>query len=386
MSAEEDAEELYEHAPCGYVSTLPDGTIIRINETLLSWIGRTRDEVIGTRFQALLTVPGRIYHDTHYAPLLTMQGEAKEIAFDLVRPDRPPLPTFVTTTARRGADGKTLSYRTSIFDGSDRRRYEQELLRARAAAERVTSAKDALLSTISHEMRSPLSSILMAAELLEQQDASPEERAQYLKIVQRAGHTVLELVNAILDHSKLQAGAVKWKEDELDLVALVDEIAAIFALKAKVKGIAFVVDRDARLPRRVLGDGFKIGQLLTNLLGNASKFTHRGEIKLELKLLELVQDVAKIQFAVHDTGIGIAPETLDAIFEEFRQASTDTEMRYGGTGLGLAICRKLLGLVGSKMEVQSTLGRGSTFSFVLRLPVAREATRTASATTTALAP
>jgi PAS domain S-box-containing protein len=374
--ADADLHELFEHSPCGMLSALPDGTIVRVNTTLLEWLGRTRESVIGTRFQSLLTVPGRIFHDTHYAPLLAMQGSIKEIALDLARDGKPPLAMLVSTVVRRDRDGRITRLLTTLCDSSDRRTYERELLRARQDAERAVRAKEALLSTISHEMRSPLSASLMAVELLlgKQGDAGDQ---RYLRVIERSSNTVLDLVNAILDHSKLELGALTWQESELDLFTLLDEIAAIAALKAEAKQIRFVMNRDDRMPHRVRTDGFKLGMVLTNLLSNATKFTAQGSVTLDVRLTERIGDIAVVQFSVSDTGIGIEREALATIFDEYQQATLETAARYGGTGLGLAIVRKALALTASKIDVSSELGRGSRFSFELRLS-AIEATRAAS--------
>lgn len=376
--ADADLYELFEHSPCGSLSALPDGTIVRVNATLLDWIGRPREAVIGTRFQSLLTVPGRIYHDTHYAPLLAMQGTVKEIALDLVREGKPPLATLVSTVVRRDADGRIARLLTTLCDSSDRRSYERELLRARQQSEHAVRAKEALLSTISHEMRSPLSATLMAVELLLGKPRSAEDQ-RYLRVIERSANTVLELVNAILDHSKLEVGAAAWQESELDLFTLLDEIAAIAALKADGKHVRFELIRDDRVPRRVRTDGFKLGMVLTNLLSNATKFTEQGSVTLAVQLKERVGDTAVVQFTVTDTGIGIARDALATIFDEYQQATLDTAARYGGTGLGLAIVRKALALASSTIEVSSEPGTGSRFSFELRFAVveARAGTRAA---------
>jgi PAS domain S-box-containing protein len=363
---EDELRELFEHAPCGYVSTRADGTIVRVNETLLAWIGRSREDVVGTRFQSLLTVAGRIFHDTHYAPLLAMQGAVKEIALDLVRTGKSPLSTVVSSVVRR--DDAGVRHLTMISDASDRRSYERELLFARTKAELAIRGKEAMLSTISHEMRSPLGSVLMAADLLAEH--VPEEQRRYLQMLERSATTVLELVNAILDHSKLEQGAEHWQETELDLGALLDEIAAIFSLKAEAKRIEFKLSRDPRVPARVRTDGFKLGMVLTNLLANAVKFTAHGSVSLDVELIEHVADVATVRFRVADTGIGIPKDAVGTIFDEYQQGAADTAMRYGGTGLGLSICRKALAIASSQIQVASEPGQGSRFWFELRLPVA----------------
>lgn len=368
---DDDVTELFEHAPCGYVSTLPDGTIVRVNETLLSWTGYTREEILSKRFVDLLTVPGRIYHDTHFAPLLAMQGAAREIALDLVRHGRPPLSTIASATVRRDPSGRIVLHRTTLFDATQRRSYERQLLRARHAAEQAATARDAMLSMLSHDMRSPLNTILLAVQLAEG-TTDPDELARYHRMIQTASQTTLELVNAILEHSKLESGTAAWVEAPVDLRALAEELGAIFAVMAETKGLRFEANIDRRLPAHVLSDRFKLGQILTNLTSNAIKFTHTGEVRLDIRVLERSDDATRTEFVVSDTGIGISAEHVSTIFDAYDQGSVQTTARYGGTGLGLAICRRLLALADGTIEVATAPGEGSRFSFVLSLPVAAE--------------
>lgn len=368
LLVDEDLDTLYEHAPCGYLSMVPDGTIVKANETLAAWLGVARDSLIGRRFQDLLTVPGRIFHDTHYMPLLAMQGSVREVALDLARGDGPPLPVILSTVARSDADGNVVLYRTTLFDCSDRRAYERELMRARRAAEQAATSKDALLATISHEMRSPLSSIIMASELLEGADPGAP-RGRYLGIIKTAADTVLQLVNSILEHSKLESGTVRWEAEPLDLRLLTQEIAGVLSVKAEAKNLALRVEIDSRLPQVVLGDRFKLGQILTNLASNALKFTAQGAVSIDVRMRSLIENIATVELSVSDTGIGIPQDKLATIFDEYKQASATTRGIYGGTGLGLSIARRLAALNGGTVEVESKVGQGSRFWTVQRMPV-----------------
>ena len=369
-ATDDDLEELYEHAPCGYLSMLPDGTIVRVNETLLSWLSMTRDEIIGTRFQDLLTMPGRIFHDTHYMPLLTMQGFAREIAFDLKRANGSPCPTIVTTMGRRNETGAVTLYRTALLESSSRRSYERELVRQRNAAEQAATARTALLAMLSHDIRSPLASILMALDLVAQA-TTPEARTRFTDVMRRATNSALDLVNAILDHSRLEAGAARWEPEPTNLRALLAEISAVHAVKAEAKGIELRARIDDAVPETLLVDRFKLGQIVSNLVSNAIKFTEKGHVLVELRATDVGARDAHIELRVNDTGIGIAPDQLASIFDEFRQATAGTARRYGGAGLGLAISRKLAALAGATINVDSTVGVGTTFSCTFHLPMAK---------------
>jgi len=188
-----------------------------------------------------------------------------------------------------------------------------------------------------------------------------------VRILRSSAESLLGLVNGILDLSRIESGSLSIEERSFDLRRLVQEIADTLHVKAEQKGIALVVRIDARVPASVLGDPMKLGQVLTNLVGNAIKFTAEGAVTIDLQVLESEPEGVVIDFRIADTGIGIAPDRLAHIFDEFTQANYDIGLKYGGTGLGLAISKKLVELHGSRIAVESELGRGTTFSFALRL-------------------
>ncbi|AKJ05671.1 PAS domain S-box-containing protein [Archangium gephyra] len=364
---EESAEELYEHAPCGYISTRPDGLIIKVNQTFLSWTGYQREELLGRkRFYELLTMAGRIFHETHYAPLLRMQGFVRELRLELVCANQLTLPILINSVQKKDAAGTPLLNRTTIFNATERKLYERELLLARRKAEQEAQNKAALLATISHEIRNPLSALTAATRLLGMTPLS-EKQEKYLRILAASSGSLLALVNDILDWSKIEAGKLSLEQRPFDPRELLIGIVNGLAARAEEKKLLLRADLDERLPARLLGDPVKLGQILTNLTSNAIKFTERGSVTLTLAVRAQHEGECSVDFRVSDTGIGIAPDQLATIFEEYTQASYDIGMKYGGTGLGLSISRKLLELHGSKMSVESVVGKGSTFSFELRL-------------------
>lgn len=369
---EESLEELYEHAPCGYVSTLPDGTFAKVNGTFLAWTGYQREELLADkRFQDLLPIGGKIFYETHYAPLLQMQGFVNEIAVDLVCRDGSQLPVLISSVQKRDASGAPLLHRTTIFNASDRREYERELLRARKKAEQAVEAKTRSLSTISHEIRNPLSSITLATQLLERNTSDPKH-LRYIGMLKSSSQSLLALLNDILDYQKIEAGHVALQERKFNIREFVNDIILRLEARAEEKKLAVQAEVDEHVPEHLVGDPIKIGQVLTNLMSNAIKFTEEGSVKLTLRVKDVRSDAVSIDFSVEDTGIGIAPERVAYVFEEFTQASSDITVKYGGTGLGLAISRKLLQLYGSEIKVASTPGKGSTFSFNLRLKTVPE--------------
>lgn len=365
---DEDLAELFEHAPAGYVSTFPDGTIVRVNQTFLEWTGFGLAELAGRRLQELFSVPGRIYYETHLAPLLAMQGSLNEVAMDLLRRDGTMLPALVNALQKRGADGAPVLNRFTVFNATDRRRYERQLLDARREAEGALRAKAELLAMLSHDIRTPLMSIMAVASLLEQ-SPSEEHKREAVRILRSSAASALRLLEGILEHSRLEAGVFVVDAAPLDLRSLVQELIATLAPLARGKNIALRREVDARIPERLLGDATKLGQILGNLLGNALKFTESGTVALWIELLAARGDAVDLRIRVTDTGIGIPEDALPRIFDEYRQADEAIARRYGGSGLGLAISRRLVQALGSELRVKSQVGRGSEFWFELTLAV-----------------
>ena len=363
----ETAEDLYEHAPCGYVSTLPDGTFARVNQTFLNWTGYSRDELVGPRsLQDLLPLAGKVFHETHFAPLLRMQGVVNEVAFDLVCRDGRLLPVLVNTVQKRDPLGQPLLNRTTVFNATDRRQYERELLLARRKADAAAEAKARLLAVISHEIRSPLGTITMLATLLQQTSTDPRQE-RHLQRLRSASQHLADLVNDLLDYSKLESGKMPLHLQPFNFRDLLEATAQRLQTRADDKQLALRLEVDEAIPQRVIGDPLKIGQVLTNLVGNAVKFTDQGFVLIRAELTERHRGTVVLTLSVQDTGVGIPPERLADIFEEFTQASPETTAKFGGTGLGLTISRKLVQIFGSEIMVESTPGVGSTFSFQLRL-------------------
>jgi PAS domain S-box-containing protein len=372
---EESAEDLYEHAPCAYLSTLPDGTIVRVNHTFVEWTGFSREVLLdGRKIQTLLSVGSRIYYETHYAPLLRMQGVVNEIAFEVVRADRRILPVLVNSRLKCDANGKPLFNRVTLFDSTDRRRYEQELLLARRKAEHVAKDKADLLAMLSHDIRNPLNALMGVVQLLDRTDLT-EPQHRLVRLLKTSSGNMLNLLNHVLELSKAESSTFALRETAFSLRALVDEVVSTFGAAAREKGVTIRSSIADSVPAALCGDTVAIRQILSNLVGNAVKFTSVGSVTVTVETKEVATDSVTLACAVSDTGIGIARDARDRIFNEFTQASYETAVRFGGSGLGLTITRRLLELHGSTVQVESSPGKGSTFSFDLRLPVPAGAPR-----------
>ncbi|MDJ1159488.1 ATP-binding protein [Chelatococcus sp. SYSU_G07232] len=255
-------------------------------------------------------------------------------------------------------------------DVTERIAAEQALEEARARAEAANEAKSRFLATVSHEVRTPLNGILGMADLLADTPLDPEQTT-YVRAIRTSGTALLSLIDEILDFSKIEAGKLALTAEPFDLHSLVEGVVELLAPRAQDKGLEIAASIAPDVPRRVVGDGDRLRQVMMNLAGNAVKFTTSGGVGVSLSRAA----DGGLAFAVADTGPGIAPERLDAIFGEFEQGDDSASRAHGGTGLGLAISRRIVERMGGRLSVTSELGRGSHFSFTLPLPAADDTGR-----------
>ncbi|PKO39930.1 MAG: hypothetical protein CVU33_03770 [Betaproteobacteria bacterium HGW-Betaproteobacteria-6] len=268
-------------------------------------------------------------------------------------------------------DGQLADQRNHLEDTVQER--TQALSLAKEATEAASRAKSTFLSNMSHELRTPMNAIIGMTYMLKRNNEDPAQIDKLSKIDNAANH-LLQLLNDILDLSKIDADRMTLEETGFTVDALTADLAGLLAPRAESAHLRFVLDIDARLGSlQLMGDPLRLQQILINLVGNAIKFTERGEVRVVARIAEDYGDSLLLELSVWDTGIGIAPDALERIFNPFEQADGSTTRKFGGTGLGLPICQRLVSLMGGEIKVVSTPGSGSAFSFAVRLRRAVEA-------------
>ncbi|MEO8032132.1 MAG: PAS domain S-box protein [Gemmatimonadota bacterium] len=268
-----------------------------------------------------------------------------------------------------GEQGEQYGRIWTFHDVTEHKQLAEAMRKARDQAREAAETRSMFLANMSHEIRTPMNAVLGMVEIVLETELTMEQRHS-LDVVQSSGESLLAIINDILDYSKIEAGHLDVETIPFDLPRLVYSTTSMLAVKAREKDLEIIPDVAPDIPVAVSGDPSRLRQVLTNLIGNAVKFTAAGEVVVSLRTATLADGRAAVGFVVRDTGIGIAPDRLAHIFEEFTQADGSTSRRFGGTGLGLTIAQRLVNLMGGHIIATSEVGRGSEFAFVLPLPVA----------------
>jgi|SRR5580704_3895630 PAS domain S-box-containing protein len=353
------------------IKRVRDDVYLDVNVEFVRMTGRTRDELVGmSAIETGIWNDPELYRNFHDE--LKARGEMRNREISIRSADGQIVETLFSARIVE-LDGQQCVV-ASIHDITERKILEHELVAAREAALAASRAKSEFLSSMSHEIRTPMNAILGMADLLSEDDTLKPEQQRYLQTMRSNGNALLHLINDILDLAKIESGLLSLELIGFDLEELIDKTLETMGVRAQSKGLELTGRIMPGVPLRLFGDPLRLGQILINLIGNAVKFTERGEVALKVEAMGAVTDPGvadgagvRLRFSVSDTGIGIAADKVETIFSGFSQADASITRRFGGSGLGLAIVTRLTKLMDGTVEVKSEAGRGSTFSFDVAL-------------------
>jgi sigma-B regulation protein RsbU (phosphoserine phosphatase) len=353
----EDLEDLYENAPCGYLSIGPDARIAKVNRTLAEWLGYSPDALLGKRWHDLMTVGGKIFYETHLSPLLRMHGYFNEVALDLIATDGTKFPVFANAKERRDADGKLVFSRITVFSAGERRRYERDLLDARVAAEtaralseeslraeRETSElREQFIAVLGHDLRNPLASISAGARLIAREPLS-ERSSNILTLMQGSVVRMAGLIDNVLDFARGRlGGGLSLDLKSVNLAPVLQQVIAELSSGT----VDRVIETEIALPDQIVCDQVRIGQLLSNLLGNA--ITHGSAD--QAVVVQASADDAVLTISVANGGAGIPEAAMAHLFQPFFRGEVRPSQQ--GLGLGLHIASEIAKAHGGELKVQS---------------------------------
>lgn len=373
------------------VSKTTNAVVIAGKDGKIEWVNDGFTKLTGYNFEEVKGTYGEVLNQDGFTGLNPASSH-----YQLLMRTKQPVDYEVKNRSKSGAEYWTLTTLSPIVNRqgevekiiaidsniTKRKEVEEELLKAKELAEQSMKMKDAFFANMSHEIRTPLNGIVGLTDLLLKTDLNDKQN-EYLSAVKQSSNNLLVIINDILDISKIEAGKMELEKEPFDLFELVDNIIRVFSFRAEERGnlLDKIIDED--VPQFYNSDSVRIGQILTNLVSNAVKFTENGKITIQTSLLSQNEKEVEIEIKVSDTGIGIPEEVQGKIFESYIQAKTSITRLFGGTGLGLAIVKKLVNMMGGKLSLQSQENKGATFSFILKLekatkPIAEKIKQTVS--------
>lgn len=364
MTDESNDDDTFEHAACGLLQTLEDGTITRANRIFCEWLGRSAGELVGQRLQALFTPGGRLFYQTHWAPQLRTWGSVAEVKVDVLHRDGEFVPMLFNASRRHRGELARVDVAAMVV--RDRQKYERELVAARAAAEAAQERlaeenvrKDQFLATMAHELRNPLAPLVNGVNLLKQPAIGAAIVTRVIDMFDRQVRQLTRLVDDLLEVSRLNRGTLALRRERIDLREPIAD--AIEAAMPAISHASQTLHRQLPdAPVMLQADAARVTQMVLNLLNNASRYTPAGgQIWLAVDVRDDVVVTAR------DSGIGLSPANLSWIFEMFSQVTPATQGG-GGLGIGLALVKRLAELHGGSVRAESPgEGLGSTFTLTL---------------------
>lgn len=371
---EEYFRGVLERAPDGLLVVDADGRIRLANAQCETLFGYTRDEFIGQLVEILVPDSIRPRHPElrasfHHAPTTRAMGAKSEL--QARRKDGSLFPVDIGLSPLPGKKGAGIQVAVSVRDITERKQAEVELKAAKQKAEEATRLKSMFLANMSHEIRTPMNAIIGLSHLALKTQLSAKQR-DYVSKVHNAGTSLLAVINDILDFSKIEAGKLDVETTDFRLDDVISSVTTVTGQKATDKGLEFLAHVAPGIPQFLIGDPHRLGQVITNLVSNAVKFTERGEVAVSAALLQQTGDKCQLKISVRDTGIGMSKEQAAKLFQPFTQADMSTTRKYGGTGLGLTVCRRLVELMGGDIWLDSEPGVGTTFTFTVWLGVGQQ--------------
>ena len=365
QESEEKYRGIIENMELGLLEVDLEHNILRPYKYFCEMLGYTAEELIGKNALRLLVVEE--YHEKmRTQDEIRRYGTSSVYEVQLKKKDGSLMWALISGAPITDSKGNIVGSIGVHYDLTDRKRLETDLAEAKYIAEQARKTERQFLVNMSHEIRTPMNAVIGMAYLLGESDPTPVQK-DYIDSLRFSADTLLGIIDNILDFSKIEAGELQFEEKKFNLKELLAALQQTFQFKVRNKAISVNMSFDPLIENFVVGDPHRLNQILTNLLGNASKFTDRGTIAIGARMVAHREGHYSIEFSVQDTGIGIPSEKLQDVFKNFKQANAQVAREYGGTGLGLTIVKQLVELQGGSMQVKSKPDQGSTFSFVLSL-------------------
>ncbi len=361
--SEEKYRGILENMELGLLEVDLQENIIRANNTFCQMLGYQPAELIGKNTLDIF-LPDSSQKIVRTRVKEREQGQSSVYELQFKRKNGELIWALVSGAPIKNAKGEIVGSIGIHFDMTSRKKMEHELAQAKLTADRARLAERQFITHMSHEIRTPINAVIGLTHLLYQTQPDPTQ-LEYLNGLRFSADSLLGIVDNILDISKIDAGEIEFEQRAFDLGYLIGALIQAFKFKASEKGIQIQESVDPAIKNLVIGDPTRINQILTNLLGNALKFTEKGSVKLYTRLLSERKKQYRVEFSVQDSGIGIPSDKLDSIFEYFKQGDIQINRKFGGTGLGLTIVKQLVEMQGGTIRVESQLGKGSNFIFVM---------------------